>query len=200
VPIVLKSGSLNLLESSGPLKACNGIALPIYYNTTRWFLSQFFYEYLANYFYSAMFYSQSRRLRSGYKSSALTQEHFRATLIHQSPPQFPSSFMAQQPLEGQGLPAEASLSHSVGLPWTSDQPDAETPTWQHTALKTDTQATDGIRNRNPNKRAAAGPRFGSRGYRSRPPSYHIAVTFIMLWLSPTYLGGVNKSLKLAVTQ
>ena len=28
VPIVLKSGSLNLLETSGPLQACNGIALP----------------------------------------------------------------------------------------------------------------------------------------------------------------------------
>jgi hypothetical protein len=29
VPIVLKSGSLNLLESSGPLKACNRIDLPL---------------------------------------------------------------------------------------------------------------------------------------------------------------------------
>jgi hypothetical protein len=29
VPIVLKSGSLNLLEPSGPAKACNGIALPL---------------------------------------------------------------------------------------------------------------------------------------------------------------------------
>ena len=28
VPIVLKSGSLNLLELSGPVLACNGIALP----------------------------------------------------------------------------------------------------------------------------------------------------------------------------
>jgi hypothetical protein len=28
VPIVLKSGSLNLLESYGPVQACNGIALP----------------------------------------------------------------------------------------------------------------------------------------------------------------------------
>jgi hypothetical protein len=28
VPIVLKSGGLNLLEASGPVKACNGIALP----------------------------------------------------------------------------------------------------------------------------------------------------------------------------
>jgi len=28
VSIVLKSGSLNLLEPSGPVQACNGIALP----------------------------------------------------------------------------------------------------------------------------------------------------------------------------
>jgi len=30
VPIVLKSGSLNLLEPSGPVQACNGIALSFY--------------------------------------------------------------------------------------------------------------------------------------------------------------------------
>ena len=29
VPIVLKSGSLNLLERSGPVQACNGIDLPL---------------------------------------------------------------------------------------------------------------------------------------------------------------------------
>jgi hypothetical protein len=29
VPIVMKSGSLNLLEPSGPVKACKGIALPL---------------------------------------------------------------------------------------------------------------------------------------------------------------------------
>ena len=28
MPIVLKSGNLNLLERSGPVQACNGIALP----------------------------------------------------------------------------------------------------------------------------------------------------------------------------
>jgi hypothetical protein len=28
VPIILKSGSLNLLEPSGPVQACNGLALP----------------------------------------------------------------------------------------------------------------------------------------------------------------------------
>jgi hypothetical protein len=34
VPIVLKSGSLNLLELSRPVKACNGIALP-FKNSTK---------------------------------------------------------------------------------------------------------------------------------------------------------------------
>ena len=29
MPIVLKSASLNLLEPSGPVQACNGIALPL---------------------------------------------------------------------------------------------------------------------------------------------------------------------------
>jgi len=40
VPIVLKSGSLNLLEPSGPVQACNGIALPLlclWYNSYSWF-------------------------------------------------------------------------------------------------------------------------------------------------------------------
>jgi hypothetical protein len=35
VPIVLKSGSLNLPEASGPVKACNGIALNFYDVTWR---------------------------------------------------------------------------------------------------------------------------------------------------------------------
>ena len=48
--------------------------------------------------------------------------------------------MAQQPLVGQGLLiVEASrphsdTSHSVGLLWTSDRPDAQTSTWQLTTL------------------------------------------------------------------
>ena len=51
--------------------------------------------------------------------------------------------MAQEPLVGQGLLViEASRSHSdtphsVGLLWTSDQPNAETSTWQHTTLTRD---------------------------------------------------------------
>jgi len=52
-------------------------------------------------------------------------------------------FIAQQPLVYRGLLiTEASRSHSVtlpsvGLPWASDRPDAETSIWRHTTLKRD---------------------------------------------------------------
>jgi hypothetical protein len=52
VPIVLKSGSLNLLEPPRPVKACNGIALPFNFyrklldvveitNTMHWLYQSF---------------------------------------------------------------------------------------------------------------------------------------------------------------
>ena len=53
--------------------------------------------------------------------------------------------------------------HSVGLLWTSDQPDAETSMWQHTTPTTDIHAPGGIRNHNPNKRAATYPRLRALG-------------------------------------
>jgi hypothetical protein len=52
-------------------------------------------------------------------------------------------FHAQEPLVAQGLlvteasPSQSDTPHSVGLLWKSDQPDAETSTWQHTTLMTD---------------------------------------------------------------
>jgi hypothetical protein len=67
-------------------------------------------------------------------------------------------FLAQQPPVGQGLLIiEASRSHSdtphsVGLLWTSDQPEADTSTWQHTTLTGDIHASGGIRTRSPSKR------------------------------------------------
>ena len=49
--------------------------------------------------------------------------------------------MAQQPLVDlliiEGSQSYPDTQHLVGLLWTSDQPDAETSTWQHTALKAD---------------------------------------------------------------
>ena len=47
--------------------------------------------------------------------------------------------------------------NSVGLFWTSDQLVAETCTWHHTTLTTDTLAPGDIRNRNPTKQEAADP-------------------------------------------
>jgi hypothetical protein len=55
----------------------------------------------------------------------------------------PFFFVAQQPIGGNGfLIVKVSLSysdtsHSVTLLWTTDQPVAETSTWQHTTLTTD---------------------------------------------------------------
>jgi hypothetical protein len=43
VLIVLKSEGLNLLEPSGPVQACNGIALPFYY--------YYYYYYCCCYYY-----------------------------------------------------------------------------------------------------------------------------------------------------
>ena len=43
VPIVLKSGSLNLLEHSGPVQACNGIALPVNKVAIEWFVDVLYY-------------------------------------------------------------------------------------------------------------------------------------------------------------
>ena len=84
--------------------------------------------------------------------------------------------VAQQPLVGQGLPIiEASRSHSdtphsVGLPWISDQPDAETSLYldntQH-SQETDIHAPGGIRARNPSKQAAEDPRLRPRGHWDR---------------------------------
>jgi hypothetical protein len=73
--------------------------------------------------------------------------------------------MAQQPLVGQGLIIEASRSHSVGLPWMSDKPDAETYGWQHATQETDVDAPGGNHTHNPTKRAVADPRRKT----ARPP-------------------------------
>jgi len=58
--------------------------------------------------------------------------------------------------------------HSVGLLWTSDQPDAENSTLhtQH-SKQTDIHASGGVRIRNPSKITAADPRLISRGHWDR---------------------------------
>jgi hypothetical protein len=67
---------------------------------------------------------------------------------------------------GAGLPhyrgSPITLPHAVGLLWTSDQPDAETSTWQHKhSQETDIHVPGGIRTRNPSKRMAVDPRAAS---------------------------------------
>jgi hypothetical protein len=63
---------------------------------------------------------------------------------------FVSFIIARQSLEGQGIlifeasPSHSDTPHSVGLLWTSDQPDAQNSTWQNTKLKTDINAPGGI--------------------------------------------------------
>jgi hypothetical protein len=81
--------------------------------------------------------------------------------------------MVQQPLVGQGLLViiasrwHSDTPHTVGLIWTSDQPDAETsgPDNAQHSQETDIHALGGIRTHNPSSRAAADPRLKLRGHR-----------------------------------
>ena len=52
---------------------------------------------------------------------------------------------------------------SVGFLWTSDQPVAETSTWQH-SQRTNIHAPGGIRTRNPSKRSAVDTRLRPLGH------------------------------------
>jgi hypothetical protein len=82
---------------------------------------------------------EGAELNSG--NRLLFYDHVKIHSIHVVP--ITQSPVAQQPLGGLGLLIiETSRSHSdtqhtVGLLWTSDQPDAGTSTWQHTTLTTD---------------------------------------------------------------
>jgi len=72
---------------------------------------------------------------------------------------------ATSPVDHDHLIAEDSWSHShtphlVGLFWTSDQPVAETSTWQHTTLKT---------NRHPCPRRNSNPQFHQASGRRPTP-------------------------------
>jgi hypothetical protein len=58
--------------------------------------------------------------------------------------------------------SHSDTPHSVGLLWTSDQPNAETSIWQHTTLF----APGGIRTHNPSTPAAADPRPRPRGHQN----------------------------------
>jgi len=59
--------------------------------------------------------------------------------------------------------------HLVGFLWPTDQPDAETSTWQHTkhSQQTDIRTPGGIRNHNPSNWEAAEPRLRPCDHRDR---------------------------------
>jgi hypothetical protein len=86
--------------------------------------------------------------------------------------------MAQRPLLGQvSLIFTVSRSRSdtplsVGLFWTSDQPDVQTPLSDKKEHSEETDIHDPrrIRTRSPNKPATADPRLRSRGHWNRPGS------------------------------
>jgi GH43 family beta-xylosidase len=84
-------------------------------------------------------------------------------------------------LVGQGLLiVEHSLSHSdtphsVGLLWTSDQPDAETYDNTQHSQQTDIHASGRIRTYNPSKRATADPRRRPRGQWNRQFNFKVGL-------------------------
>jgi len=85
--------------------------------------------------------------------------------------------MAQQPPVNQDLliietsRSHSDTPHSVGLLWTSDQPDAYTSTWQSKSLTTDRHLCNPlpppcrIQTRNFSKKMTAEPRFRMRSHR-----------------------------------
>ena len=94
--------------------------------------------------------------------------------------------MAQQPLVGQGLlVVKASRSHldspySVGLLWTSDQPDAETSIWQntHTHNRRTSTPFGKMWTHNPSKRASLDRAATGIGVSAPPPPHPIFSTEI----------------------
>jgi len=66
MPIVMKSGSLNLLETSGPVQACNGIALPFTFKS-----------YVAN----NVIYSTDTAAINSYETDVYVK-HFIVQLMH----------------------------------------------------------------------------------------------------------------------
>jgi hypothetical protein len=79
-----------------------------------------------------------------------------------------------------------ALSHThnntVGLLWTSDQPVAQTSTWQHAAFTTDRHPCPGeIWTHNPSKRAAAEPRHRPRRHWDATRTY-CSVSFVIPYM------------------
>ena len=75
--------------------------------------------------------------------------------------------------------SHSDTSHSVELLWTSDQPDAETSTWQHITFTKYKHPCSGIWTRNPSKRAAPDTRLRLQGHWDRHEnSYHSVLIIV----------------------
>jgi len=63
------------------------------------------------------------------------------------------------------LSSQPHHTHSIGLLWTSDQPDAKTSTWKNTQhlQETDIHAPSGIHTHNPSKQVATDPHHAATG-------------------------------------
>jgi hypothetical protein len=104
--------------------------------------------------------------------------------------------MAQEPPKAQLLPSiEASrlhsdTPHSVGLPWTSDQSEAETSPWLNTTQQTYIHAAVSIRTLNPSKPVAAETRLRPRGHWDRPIAYVLIMNIGQGWTTDLSIGHI----------
>jgi hypothetical protein len=89
--------------------------------------------------------------------------------------------------------SHSDTPHSAGIFWTSDQPAAETITWQHTTLnkRQKIHAPDRIRTANPSKRVTANPCLRPRSHWDRLENYReeskcgLCNIIIIHWLGRT---------------
>ena len=90
-----------------------------------------------------------------------------------------------------------NASHSVWLLWTSDQPVAETSTWQHTTLTRDKNRCLGeIRSHNPSKWSAIHPSFIPRARWDLNCHSLIFILSFFLFLLSLYFSCLKDSSKL----
>jgi len=74
--------------------------------------------------------------------------------------------------------SHSDTPHSLGLLWTSDQPDAEPlPDKAQHCREIYLHEPEGIQTHNPRKRAAANPRLRQRGHWDRPHSVFTSYIF-----------------------
>jgi hypothetical protein len=81
-------------------------------------------------------------------------------------PAFTALYEFEPPHSGRSEITHKDAPQSVGLLWTSDQPVAETSTWQH-SQRTTIHTPGGIRTRNPNKQSAVDKRLRVKAHTQR---------------------------------